>query len=283
MEDTTGSEPARWLVVPVDDPGDASRSIDTAVDLAGRIGAGVRLLSIVESEDGVTRRQTELTAIAAGITGLVTDVEVVQGTGVAAVIVAITGPRDIVCMTTAASLLPHKGHFGSIAEDVVRRIDRPVVLLGPKADPSLSQGLTRVIVPVDGSARSEAAIKPAAALAGFLGLPLWIVTVVPVAAQRAAAAQLGVEAAATESGYVRVLAREAAQGSDLETQFEVLHITDAADAILDFARGTGLVVMSTHGKSGLARLFAGSVATSVVARSVHPVVVLRPSDDALTD
>ncbi len=277
MADSAGAEPARWLIVPVDDPDDASRSIGTAVELASRIEGGVRLLSVVDSEDAVPERSAQLSGLAERIAGLATVVDVVSGADVAGEIVAATGPRDIVCMTTAASLLPHKGHFGSIAEDVVRRIDRPVVLLGPKAAPSVSKGLNRVIVPVDTSARSEAAIRPAAALAGFLGLPLWIVTVVSVASQRAAAAQLGSEAAATESGYVRVLAHQAAVQSDLETQFEVLHISNPADAILDFAKGDGLVVMSTHGKSGLARVFAGSVTTSVVARSAHPVVVLRPS------
>ena len=281
MENNGGAEPARWLIVPVDDLEDAGRSIDTAVELATRIQGGVRLLSVVDSQDAVGGRSAQLADVAARITDLTTVVDVIPGSDVAGEIVAATGPRDVVCMTTAASMLPHKGHFGSIAEDVVRRIDRPVVLLGPKADPSVSKGLNRVIVPVDGSDRSEAAIKPAGALAGFLGLPLWIVTVVPVASQRAMAAQLGPEAAATESAYVRVLAREAAVESDLDTQFEVLHISDPADAILDFARGDGLVVMSTHGKSGLARIFAGSVTTSVVARSAHPVVVLRPSADAL--
>jgi len=283
MEDNAGAEPARWLIVPVDDPDDASRSIDTAVELASRIEGGVRLLSIVESEDAVAERFAQLSGLAEQITDLATVVDVVPGSDVAGEIVAVTGPRDIVCMTTAASLLPHQGHFGSIAEDVVRRIDRQVVLLGPKADPSVSKGLSRVIVPVDGSAGSEAAIKPAVALAGFLGLPLWIVTVVSGAAQREAAAQLGSEAVVAESGNVRRLAREAAVKSGLETQFEVLHISDSADAILDFAKGDGLVVMSTHGKSGLARVFAGSVTTSVVARSVHPVVVLRPSAATLTD
>jgi len=277
MEHNTGAEPARWLIVPVDDPDDAGRSIETAVELASRIDGGVRLLSVVDSEDTVPERSARLSDLAERITGLVTVVAVVAGSDIAGEIVAATGPRDIVCMTTAASLLPHQGHFGSIAEDVVRRIDRPVVLLGPKADPSVSKGLNRVIVPMDGSTHSEAAIKPAAALAGFLGLPMWIVTVVSDAAQREAAAQLGSEAVATESGYVRRLARDAAAKWDLDTQFEVLHISDPADAILDFAKDDGLVVMSTHGKSGLARVFAGSVTTSVVARSAHPVVVLRPS------
>ncbi len=282
MEDgTKAEETARWLIVPVDEPSDANRSIDTAVQLASRIDGGVRLLSVVDGKDAVAERSAQLAGLAERITDLDVVVGVVVGSDVAGEIVAATGVRDIVCMTTAASLLPHQGHFGSIAEDVVRRIDRPVVLLGPKADPSVSKGLNRVIVPVDTSARSEAAIKPAAALAGFLDLPLWIVTVISSGAQSAAAAALGSEAAASESGYVRGLAREAAVESDLETQFEVLHISDPAEAILDFAESDGLVVMSTHGKSGLARVFAGSVTTSVVARSTHPVVVLRPSAASL--
>ena len=37
-----------------------------------------------------------------------------------------------------------------------------------------------------------------------------------------------------------------------------------------------LTVMSTHGRSGLRRVFAGSIAAEVVAHSQRPVAVLRP-------
>ena len=41
--------------------------------------------------------------------------------------------------------------------------------------------------------------------------------------------------------------------------------------------------MSTHGRSGLARIFAGSVTTEVVAGSKQPVMVVRPPDHSLPE
>ncbi len=274
-------DPGRWVIVPIDEPGGDDRSLVTAVDVAQRIDAGVRLFSVVDDEADVDERWAGLAAMASGIAEAPTAVDVVADDDVAGTVADATGERDIICMTTAASLLPHQGHFGSIAEAIVRRVDRPVLLLGPQADPSISTGLSRIVVPVDGSATSEAALRPASILAEILKLPLWVVTVVSLGEQRAATAQLGSEAAAAESGYVRLLARQAAESHDIDAEFEVLHISEPADAILDFAQPDGLVVMSTHGKSGLARLFAGSVTTSVVARSAHPVVVLRPEPGLL--
>ena len=96
--------------------------------------------------------------------------------------------------------------------------------------------------------------------------------------EAAAEAQLHVDLSTRESGYVRSLAGRLADKYNISTGFEVLHIKDPARAVLDFTGHDGIVVMSTHGRSGLSRLFAGSVAHEVVAGSHRPVVVCRPAD-----
>jgi nucleotide-binding universal stress UspA family protein len=54
----------------------------------------------------------------------------------------------------------------------------------------------------------------------------------------------------------------------------------AADTILHFAnRGYDLVVMGTHGRTGLARLFMGSVAQKVVARATCPVLTVHGMEE----
>jgi nucleotide-binding universal stress UspA family protein len=52
---------------------------------------------------------------------------------------------------------------------------------------------------------------------------------------------------------------------------------DAADEILDAAEQSkaGLIVLGTHGRTGLARLFVGSVADAVLRRAVCPVLVTK--------
>ena len=43
--------------------------------------------------------------------------------------------------------------------------------------------------------------------------------------------------------------------------------------------GAGLVIMGTHGRRGVGRMFVGSVAESVARRSPVPVTMVRPADD----
>ncbi len=59
---------------------------------------------------------------------------------------------------------------------------------------------------------------------------------------------------------------------------EVVPDGPVAQAIVDAAErfGADLIVMGTHGRSGLQRVFLGSVAEGVLRRSPVPVVVVPP-------
>jgi nucleotide-binding universal stress UspA family protein len=52
-----------------------------------------------------------------------------------------------------------------------------------------------------------------------------------------------------------------------------------AGAIVDFAKekGVDLIVMSSHGRTGLGRLLMGSVAELVVRRAECPVLIVKPA------
>lgn len=184
-------------------------------------------------------------------------------------------------MATAASLLPHQGHIGSVAEDVIRKVRRPVALVGPKVERQPGSETERVVVPVDGSELSESALNVSADLAEILGVPLWIVSVVSHRAAAAFAAQVESPSSLVESSYVNRLARDLATQRNFAAEFDVLHGDDPTRAILDFTGDNGTVVMSTHGRSGLSRLFGGSVATGVVAHSKRAVFVWRPDESSL--
>jgi nucleotide-binding universal stress UspA family protein len=58
---------------------------------------------------------------------------------------------------------------------------------------------------------------------------------------------------------------------------EVIEEGDAADVICKEAadRGTDVIVVGTHGRTGLKRLFLGSVSEHVVRRAPCPVLVVR--------
>jgi nucleotide-binding universal stress UspA family protein len=59
-------------------------------------------------------------------------------------------------------------------------------------------------------------------------------------------------------------------------------IHDASDAIIAEARRAraDLIVLGTHGRTGLARLFLGSVAEGVVGHATGAVLLIRPKASA---
>lgn len=266
------------IVVPLDGHDSSVRGVQVAGRVAGRLGIGIRLFSVVGSSGAVKGRKEWLDAVAAEhLPGreAATDVEVADDEVPA--IAAAAGSDGLLCMATSASLLPHHGHFGSTAEGVARTLRRPVLMVGPRMEATPGSPTRRVVVPVDGSELSEAALQIAAALAGRLEVPLWVVSVVSPKDEAAAAAEIGSDSlVAVESSYVRGLASRTAEGRDIDVAFEVLHSKDPAEAIVDFVGDEGTAVMTTHGRSGLSRLFAGSVTAGVVAHSKRAVVVLRP-------
>lgn len=262
------------MLVPLDGRDPSLRSLPRAARIAARLGLSLRLLTV---SDDVERSRGWLAEKAAEVIPGVT-VELDVASGVPAEAIATTaGPTTLICMATAATLRPHEGHVGSVAEEVVRGAEAPVMMIGPKVDLDPGVPTGKIVVPVDGSALSEQALGVAGALASALDVPAWVVTVIPARAEAAAGRRLGSSLAGPESGYVRRVASDLGRDHGILTSYEVLHIEDPAEAILDFAGADGLVVMSTHGRSGLSRLFGGSVALGVVGGAARPVVVIRPS------
>ena len=268
------------ILVPIDGTGDM-RAVDLSMQLASAAGTSVRILSVVSDPGVAAERKTDITKAAAELGDVPFEVLVVVNDAIDDAIVEDAASAAIVCMTTAATLLPHEGHFGSIAESVVRSLERSVLLLGPKATGRLAAPPARLVVPVDGSEAGEYIVEGAARMAKLVGAEVWVVTVVSSELERKVEAAVGHDYGALQSGYVRRIARDIGRRSGFEAQFEVLHQSNPADAILDFAGSDGMVAMSTHGRSGLARIFAGSVTTEVVAGSPRPVLVVRPPSHSL--
>lgn len=70
---------------------------------------------------------------------------------------------------------------------------------------------------------------------------------------------------------------------DPSVPYEHRLVTGApADAIVDLAKeeGVDLIVMSSHGRTGLGRLLMGSVAEVVMRRAECPVLIVKPHASA---
>ena len=68
------------------------------------------------------------------------------------------------------------------------------------------------------------------------------------------------------------------EGLDVKTEVVVCDNANVATCILDFARDNkvDLIVMSTHGRSGITRWAFGSVADRIVRSSLVPVLIVTP-------
>ena len=267
------------LLVPLDGSDASIRAVPVAVRLAGRLGLRVQLFRLVGDDDEVDRAQAYLDGIATDhLNGGVADCLVEVGDDPVAAIVAAAAADAIPCMGTAASVRFHQGHFGSVAEGVVRQLARPMFLVGPEMKPAPGASTQKIVVPVDDSKLSESALPVGVALAEAFGVPLWIVSV--ASPRHEASIGRGSELVVGHSRYVHNLAaRIKRKHPDLDVEYEALHDEDPAAAIVRFVGDEGTAVMATHGRSGLSRLVAGSVATGVVAHSKRAVVVFRPEED----
>lgn len=148
---------------------------------------------------------------------------------------------------------------------------------------------TRIIVPFDGSKRSEAVLPYVRLLAGAYESDVSLLQAVEFDESTLPIDYIGpmVEIKANEA---REKLRERAQGylSGIKDGFEevqvdqVVSLEDPVAAITsesskDFLKT--LVAMSTHGRTGIGRLIVGSVTDRVLHSSSNPMLIVRPEID----
>lgn len=142
--------------------------------------------------------------------------------------------------------------------------------------------LKTIVVPLDGSRLSERALPVAAALSQATQARLVLVRAIrAINSSLAEFDSAQFDAIQEAEDYLEVIARQLAwRGAPIEVS--VLTETPA-DAIMDVVKlhRADLIVMSTHGRSGLLRWVYGSVAEAVLARSHVPVWLVRATGDVL--
>ncbi len=139
----------------------------------------------------------------------------------------------------------------------------------------------RILVPVDGSKTSDAALKEAVELARDQGAKLRIVYAIDEASIVAGSEygdMLGAEKSQIDSGK-RILEKANAIFPEAETRLlETERIGQGiSEVIVQDAKawGADLIVAGTHGRTGLRHLLMGSVAEGIVRISKVPVLLVR--------
>lgn len=137
----------------------------------------------------------------------------------------------------------------------------------------------QILVCLDGSKLAETALPEAVALARLTGAKITLLeTVWPIIDIMDTGTQVAyVERVRKEEAnrYLKSVARRPEyRGVPMQP---VVRIGPAADVIIDYARSkpVDLIVMSTHGRSGVRRWVFGSVADKVLRGATRPVLLVR--------
>ena len=134
-----------------------------------------------------------------------------------------------------------------------------------------------ILVPTDGSALSNRAVREGALLAVSLRADLTIVTVTePPPSPLSEVATIRPSAAAQPDAILQEAAR-IARITGVEPAIQQRESDQPWQAIIDAAREAGcdLIAMTSHGRNGVAALILGSQTTKVLTHSRIPVIVYR--------
>jgi nucleotide-binding universal stress UspA family protein len=262
------------LLLTLDGSDDAWRALPLADDLATRLGVPLELLHVAAQPSDVEamRRQIETGLARHQLRGPAPTVTVQPELRSSAATIAAhaAGVAGTLLVMETAGRRRSAGVLGSVTTDVLRMTNGPVVAVGTHA---ATQGLSdrdQVVIPLDGSSFSEAAVPVGVALAAALGARPWVVTNVDP--------HTSPVAGVLDSNYPRAMAQRVAGLIGRDAEYETLHEPRPAHAVTNFAAtiNAGLIVCSTHGRTGWGRLAVGSVAASIVHEAPCPVVLVRP-------
>ncbi|NHN49142.1 universal stress protein [Halostella sp. JP-L12] len=285
----------RDVLVPTDGSDCAGVAVEYAADLAGRYDADVHVLNVVDNrrvEHGPhydERREAAAELVDSTADRLEDDglgAERAVRTGVPYEEIeayASEAGVDLVAMGTRGRTGVDEHLLGSVTERVVRCSDAPVLTVRTMDDSAVTFPYDDVLVPTDGSDGAEAAVGPAASVAGTYGATLHSLSVVDTRSLgidvRSSALVDALEDQARDA--VEAVAERASAASVANTETAVDHglPSECVRAYVE-ENDVDLVVMGTHGRSGVSRYLLGSVAEKLVRTSPVPVMTVRePTGD----
>jgi nucleotide-binding universal stress UspA family protein len=135
----------------------------------------------------------------------------------------------------------------------------------------------RILLATDGSEYSRKAARKAIDLARFSGGTLKVVSILEISPQiYAVAPEFTEEKIKLHKQYVQEIKDLAASGGIIAEDF-VREAECAGQAIVELAKKADidLIVLGSHGRTGLKRLLMGSVTERVIAQAPCPVLVVK--------
>ena len=189
-----------------------------------------------------------------------------------------TEPDGLLCMTTRGRGAVGGLVFGSVAAELICDPSAPVLAVGPQCTPPSDGGpWSQMLVCLDGSATSASILPIARRWALELDLAVHLVHVAyPLPDPGSGDFTVPEEERISTAALVRTAAEFKESG--IAATWEVMEDVDTTTGIVGQAihGNVDVIAMATHGRTGLARLLAGSTAMDTVRRSPVPMLLVRP-------
>ncbi|WP_058996118.1 universal stress protein [Haloarcula sp. CBA1127] len=279
------------ILVPTDGSPGSERAFEVAATLASTHDATVHVLSVVDEHgptddwdydgDSPAEAFIESQADHVDTEGLSVTAAVREGVVHDAVLdYGDENDIDLIIMGTHGRTGVRRFLLGSVTEKVVRLADVPVLSVKADAEPG-TVSFDDILLPTDGSSGAEAAIEPAGALASATDATVHLVSVVDT---RSLGVDVGSSVIVDELESVATDAVENTSDRLSEMGVETVETAIAHGVpyrtILDAIEeaDADLVVIGTHGRTGIDRYLLGSVAEKLVRTSPVPVMTVRASD-----
>jgi nucleotide-binding universal stress UspA family protein len=276
-------------------PGTTITLVTVIPGTAEVIGVGGELAASREPLPGAEAEQARkaLEQVANGLrqTGHSVDTRVVAGDPAAAILAEAKslGVSLIVMTTYARGALGRLLH-GSVADTVARDATVPVMVVRSREPAAGPVGISRLLLPLDGSPLAEESLPVATAIAGRLGTPIYLIRVVnpidllPPAIGMAEA--VPAEVYAETEAEIEKEARDYLDRVERELKEKGLTVTSRvltgtpATSIMQASQHGDVVVIASHERTGVVRWIMGSVAEQLVREDQCPVILVPASDEA---
>jgi nucleotide-binding universal stress UspA family protein len=188
---------------------------------------------------------------------------------------------DLIIMSSHGRSGISRWVYGSVAERVLSQAPCPILIANAGQVP-WGEGAARILVPLDGSQLAEKALEPAQELAQDLGLEIHLLSVMTaghslreVSTSRDPLSGMEGEELKKAQDY---LAGQSSKIKDVPVQTSVkLAAASVAETIIEYAaeHDIDIIVMSSHGRTGLSRWIYGSVAEKVLRSACCATMIVR--------
>jgi nucleotide-binding universal stress UspA family protein len=290
-EDTrdTGADTANRILVPLDDSAEARVALPYAVALATP-GTEIILLTVVRpgADADAARTGLETAAQRLRVAGPSVRTEVAVGNPAERIVhTAVNLNAEMIVMASHGRGALGRLIHGSVADRVAREATIPTMVVRARQVEPGPVGITRLVVPLDGSLLAEAALPVAAAISQRLGTPLLLVRVVDPAVLMPPAVGIDEtipfeiyddaekEMEQVARTYLDAMAQKL-RDQNLRVATSVL-MGPPAIAIEEVTHLGDVLVLSSHERTRVMRWLLGSVAEKLTREDESPVILAPPS------